>query len=317
MILVWFFIGFIPGHLMYTLSPKMKHYYGLDKPWYLQILDFFGGFFTGNWGRSITYQNTEVFDLIRIWFPRTIEIAIIPMIIVNITAAKLGRYSAVNRGKKKDYILQSFALISVSLPIFWVALLFQFLFRETIPAITFGIIDLPIVGLYSTKYILIKVPYVTGFRTIDTLLNNQLDLFVDTLLHLIVPALVFFVATFGGLFRSCRSCMLDVINEDYIRTARAKGCLEKAVVNKHAFRNALMPWSTFIGFNVGYLISGAAIIEIIFDFGGIGKGLIIGLVNSDYFLIRGCVVIFCLVNIVVNLTIDVLYAIIDPRVRYS
>jgi ABC-type dipeptide/oligopeptide/nickel transport system permease component len=334
-ILVWFFIGFIPGDPIAQplarlsfgmgavdteiLRQRLLHDFGLDKPWFMQLLDFFVGIFTGNWGLAIgdAHYKTEVFDLIRVWFPRTMEVAIIPMIVVNILAAKFGKYSAVNRGKRGDHAVRGIALMMVSLPAFWVALLFQFLFREAIPAITFGVIDLPIVGLYSTKYIFIEVPYVTGFRTIDTLLSNKLNLFVDTLLHLIVPTLVFLVAVFGHMLRISRSCMLDVIETDYIRTARAKGCSEKDVINRHAFRNALVPYSTFIGFNIGYFISGAAYIEYIFDFNGIGKGMVNAFLQTDYFIIRGCVVIFCFINITLNLAVDVLYAILDPRITYG
>jgi len=332
---VWVFIGFIPGspidrplaRLTVGFAPfeiaqlrlELLKEFGLDKPFFLQLADFFGGIFTGNWGLSIAEQTfkTEVFDLIKVYFPRTLEIAIIPMIVVNIAAVKIGKYTAIKRGKAGDHIFRGIAIVLVSLPAFWVALLFQYAFREIVPTLTFGLIDIPVVGLYDTKYTAQSIPFVTGFRTIDSLLSNQLDLFVDTLLHLILPAMVFFIAVFGHMLRPARSCMLDVIENDYIRTARAKGCSEKDVTSKHAFRNALVPYSTFIGFNVGYFISGAAYIEYIFAFNGLGVAMVKGLLATDYFMIRACVVIFCIINIIVNLAIDILYAVLDPRISYG
>ncbi|KKN53467.1 hypothetical protein LCGC14_0602150 [marine sediment metagenome] len=332
---VWFFIGFIPGSpidrplarltvgfepfMIEEIRAELLHTYGLDKPFFLQLTDFFGGIFTGNWGLSINeqYEGLEVFDLIKVFFPRTLEIAIIPMIVVNLAAVKVGKYTAIHRGKTGDHVFRGIALVLVSLPAFWVALLLQYAFRELVPAMTFGLIDLPVVGLYSTRYIGQNLPYVTGFRTIDSLLANRLDFFLDTILHLILPAFVFFIAVFGHMLRPARACMLDVIENDYIRTARAKGCTEKDVTNKHAFRNALVPYSTFIGFNVGYFIAGAAYIELIFGFNGLGNAMVTALLATDYFMIRGAVVIFCLINIVVNLTIDVLYAVLDPRITYT
>ncbi|MHA1933245.1 MAG: ABC transporter permease [Promethearchaeota archaeon] len=331
---VWFFIGFIPGSpidrplarltvgfepfMIEEVRADLLHQYGLDKPFFMQLVDFFSGIFTGNWGLSINeqYEGMQVFDLIKVYFPRTLEVAIIPMIVVNLAAAKIGKYTALRRGKTGDHVFRGIALVLVSLPAFWVALLFQYAFREIVPALTFGLIDIPVVGLSSNRFTG-NIPFITGFRTIDALLTNNLALFLDTLLHLILPAVVFFIAVFGHMLRPARSCMLDVIENDYIRTARAKGLSEKDVTNKHAFRNALVPYSTFIGFNVGYFISGAAYIELIFGFNGLGKAMVTALLATDYFMIRGCVVIFCLINIGVNLTVDVMYAVLDPRISYG
>ena len=385
MALLWIFIGFIPGDPIQTLMAQQtaedpasyelirQQYlreYGFDKPWFAQLWDFLIGIFRGQWGKSIStaHQGTDVFDLIKIYFPHTIELAIIPIIVVNVAAAKLGKFTATRRGKRGDHAVRGTAIMMVSLPAFWVALIMQFLFREVISIkrnpnlivflfvsvicllivfilskkfmnenwrhrkslftglyvllffsafiLILAIIDLPVVGLYSTKYIAREVPIVTGFRMIDTLLSNQLDLFIDTLLHLILPSIVFFITVFGHTLRFSRSCMLDVIEEDYIRTARAKGSSEKDVINKHAYRNALIPYSTFVGFNIGFFIAGAAYIEFIFDFNGIGKAMVNAFQTVDFFMIRGCVVIFCLIVIFINIIVDVLYAVLDPRITY-
>jgi dipeptide transport system permease protein len=378
--LLWIFIGFIPGDPIQALMAQQtmedpaalelvrQQYmreYGFDKPWYAQLWDFFIGIFKGKWGKSIStvHLGTDVFDLIKIYFPHTLELAIIPIIIVNVAAAKLGKYTATHRGEKGDHVVRGTSIMMVSLPAFWVALIMQYLFRAVVPnlvlffLVTFigalivfilskkfvnknwrykkplfsvlfvllffsmfllilAIIDLPVVGLFSTKYMARNVPTVTGFRLIDTLLSNQLDLFIDTLLHLILPSIVFFMTVFGHTLRFSRSCMLDVIEEDYIRTARAKGSSEKDVINKHAYRNALIPYSTFVGFNVGFFVAGAAYIEYIFDFNGIGKAMVNAFQELDYFMIRGCVVIFCLIVIIINIVVDVLYAVLDPRIVY-
>lgn len=334
-IAVWILIGFIPGDPIETLLARFVGGYepdeiealrielmadfGLDKPLFMQLLDFFFGIFTGDWGLSMavdTYK-VPVFELIMRYFPRTLELAIIPLIVVNILAAFLGKYTAVHRGKKSDSAIRGLSILLVSLPAFWVALLFQYAFRVIIPSITFGLIDLPVSGLFSSEYYAVPVPPVTGFRTIDTLLMNRVDMFLDTLMHLIVPSLVFIFVVFGHMMRPARSCMLDVIESDYIRTARAKGTPEKQVINKHAFRNALIPYSTFIGFNIGYFIAGAAYIEFIFGFHGLGAATVNAFLVTDYFMIRGLVVIFCLINIFVNLFVDVMYAILDPRISYG
>ena len=335
MIAVWFFIGFIPGDPVEILLARftggfepdeieqmrvrLMEEFGLNKPWYMQLLDFFAGIFTGDWGMSIAVDTfrVPVFDLIKVYFPRTLEFTLIPMIVVNLLAAKLGKYTAVNRGKKGDQIFRGISIMLVSLPAFWVALFCQYAFRVIILDITFGLIDLPVSGLFSSEYFATRVPFVTGFRTIDTLLMNRVDMFLDTLLHLIVPAIVFLFTTFGHMLRPARSCMLDIIESDYIRTARAKGTREKDVINKHAFRNALVPYSTFIGFNVGYFISGAAYVELIFGFNGLGAAIVGAFLEVDYFMIRGIVVVFCLINIFVNLAVDVVYAILDPRITYT
>ncbi len=379
--LLWIFIGFIPGDPIQALMARVTaedpsqreiirldymRQYGFDKPWFAQLWDFLLGIFRGEWGLSISlqHQGTDVFDLIKVYFPHTLELAIIPIIIVNVTAAKLGKYTATHRGEKGDHAVRGTAIMMVSLPAFWVALVMQYLFRAVIPnligfllvsfisvlivfilskkfinenwryrkplfsglyillffsmfILILALIDIPVVGLYSTRYIHRNVPTVTGFRLIDTLLSNQLDLFIDTLLHLILPSIVFFMTVFGHTLRFSRSCMLDVIEEDYIRTARAKGSPEKDVINKHAYRNALIPYSTFVGFNVGFFVAGAAYIEYIFDFNGIGKAMVNAFQEVDYFMIRGCVVIFCLIVIIINIVVDVLYAVLDPRIVYK
>ena len=378
--LLWVFIGFIPGDPIQALmalqsaedpaayeivrQEYMKQY-GFDKPWFMQLWDFFLGIFRGKWGLSIStaHQGTDVFDLIKVYFPHTLELAIIPIIIVNVAAAKLGKYSATHRGQKGDHAVRGTSIMMVSLPAFWVALVMQYLFRAVIPdligvllvtsicllivfilskkfineswryrkplftglyillfftmfLLILAIIEVPVVSLYSAKYMARNVPTVTGFRLIDTLLSNQLDLFMDTLLHLILPSIVFFITVFGHTLRFSRTCMLDVIEEDYIRTARAKGSSEKDVINKHAYRNALIPYSTFVGFNIGFFVAGAAYIEYIFDFNGIGKAMVNAFQELDYFMIRGCVVIFALIVIVINIVVDVLYVVLDPRIIY-
>ncbi|MHA1728236.1 MAG: ABC transporter permease [Promethearchaeota archaeon] len=281
--LVWYLCNFIPG------IPNQYRYLAPDQ---------------------------EVWYLLRHYIPQTMEIAFIPLIFINIFAVKLGKYAVSHRGQKSDSFLRMGTLMAVSLPVFWVALIIQHLFTVPIPSWTFGIINLPAVGLYSVKNAAIKFPFITGFRTVDTLLSNQLTLFMDTLLHLIVPSSIFFIIYIGRLARIARSCMLDVIEEDYIRTARAKGCSEKNVLNKHVFRNTIVTYSTFFGLNASEILSGAIYIEIIFDIRGLGAAMIYAIQNTDYFMIRGCVIVFCFIYFILNLIVDILYSIFDPRIIY-
>ncbi len=280
---------------------------GLDKPILEQYFIYLGRLFTGDWGLSSHYRGIAVWDIVTERFFRTFDIALFAIIIASILGIKTGVISATHRNKAKDTFLRGFALVGVSIPVFWMGLLFQYLFGWQL-----GL--LPATG-YKSSGIGDPVP-ITHFRIIDCLLSGDMHLLIDYIEHLILPVLCLTIITLASITRQTRSSMLEVLEQDYVRTARAKGCKEKDVINTHARKNALIPTITIIGLNFGGLLGGAVLTESTFNLHGMGELLIISIQNVDYWIINGIVFITTLVFIIVNLSIDVLYGIIDPRIRY-
>jgi len=291
------------------LYHQMKCQLGLCDPILIQYFRYLGELFTGHWGVSVSIvRNQPVWDLVMERLPLTIDLTVYSMAISSYLGIKAGVLSATHRNDSPDTIVRGFALVGVALPVFFLGMLLQFtlgyqlkLFEPT--------------GHLTAAYQ--DPPYVTGFILIDALLSGYWYLIGDYLWHLALPVFCLSFITLASITRQTRSSMLEVLEQDFVRTARAKGCKEKAVIHSHALRNALIPTVTIIGLNIAGLLGGAVLTETTFGLNGIGKLFIDAILLYDYWVLAALVFLITIIFIVANLMTDVLYAILDPRIRYS
>lgn len=281
---------------------------GLDRPLIEQFFRYIRDLFIGNWGTSISInEGTDVWDLVWQRFPRTLDLTIFSVLISGFIGIKTGVISASHRNKPKDTVVRGISLIGVSIPVFWLGILLQNLLTYRIPI------------LPSSHFKTAWYPdpnFVTGFRLIDSLISGEIYIAIDYMIHLILPVFCLAFITLASITRQTRSSMLEVLEQDYVRTARAKGCKEKDVLNTHALKNALIPTITVIGLNFSGLLTGAILTETTFNFHGIGEMLLASIVASDYYVLSALVFTAALIFVGINLFIDLMYAIVDPRIRY-
>ena len=315
--LIFILSEFMPGDPTYAFLPQnftreqylaIRRWLGIDDPLLVRYFRYMGDLFTGNWGRSlIISQGAPVWDLVWERFPRTMELSIFSIIIASFIGIKAGVISARHRNKPKDTIIRGISLVGVAMPIFWMGTLLQYF-------LTYQIDLFPAVH-FKTPYF-IDPPQITGFRLIDSLLSGKIYLFTDTIMHLILPVACLSFITLASITRQTRSSMLEVLELDYIRTARAKGCIETDVIRTHALKNALIPTSTIIGLSFGSLISGAILTETTFSLHGMGELLINAITRYDFYVINASVFLIALTFVIINLFMDIIYGFLDPRIRY-
>jgi len=286
---------------------QFRHELGLDQPVWKQFLDYVWGILHGDFGKSLVTNEkvvTEFFTL----FPATVELSFAAMLFATIIGIPAGAIAAVKRGSRYDQTLMGISVAGFSMPIFWWGLLLIMLVAERLHLT-------PVSGRID----LIKFFFepVTGFMLIDSLLSDQKGAFLDALHHLILPMIVLGTVPLAVIARMTRSSMLEVLSEDYVRTARAKGLAPFRVIGLHALRNALIPVVTVIGLSVGSLMAGAVLTETIFSWPGIGKWLIESIGRRDYPALQGGVMLVSAIVILVNLGVDVLYGVINPRIRHG
>jgi peptide/nickel transport system permease protein len=291
-----------------SLYDSLRHELGLDQPIVIQFFRYLGNLFTGNWGESVVYAPTQpVYQLIWNKLPTTVDLTIFTMIIASYVGIKVGVISAKHRNKAQDTILRGISIFGVAIPVFFLGLLMQYIF-----SINLGIF--PATGIKTGAYE--RPTRITGFYIIDGLISGKLYLVWDYLLHMILPVFCLAFITIASITRQTRSSMLEVLEQDYIRTARAKGVREKDVINHHALKNALIPTVTVIGINFAYLLSGAVLTEYTFNLGGIGSLYVAAVTTSDYWLLNAVVFVITLIFVSATLITDLLYALLDPRIRY-
>jgi ABC-type dipeptide/oligopeptide/nickel transport system permease component len=279
---------------------------GLNDPIWKQYLDFVIGALHGDLGTSY-YTHTSVTTEIMSRFPATIELAIVAIIIASIVGIALGVVSAVNKGKFIDAFSTLLALIGVSMPIFWLGILFIILFTGILHILPSGGRIDPIMQPYGG----------TGLFLIDTLLSGDFEAFGNALVHMIMPACALSMYSMAIITRMTRSSMLDTLNEDYVRTARAKGLPSGKVTRHHALRNAMLPVSTVIGLQLGSLLGGALLTETVFAWPGIGKYVVECILKSDFPVVQGVVLLIGVIFVLINLVVDIIYAFLDPRIKYT
>lgn len=313
------YLNKIGGQLNREVYERELRRVGWYDPWYVKLGIYLRNFFTGEWGESfIVLPGAKVIDVIAEIFPKTIELMIFSIVIVPIIAIKLGVTSAKHKDKPKDTLIRGFAIVGAGFPVFYIATLLQLFIRLSLRDFTGGGISIEVV--YSNNPSLTPpVPsggVGTGFRIIDSVLYNRQLYLWDTLIHLILPVICMIFVSLSGVTRQTRSSMLDVLDQDYIRTARAKGVAEKDVINKHALRNAILPTSHLVIAGTAGALLGSLFVEVTFNYTGFGYYMIQAIYNGDYLLINGLLVFSCLIIISGTLVADVAYTIVDPRIMY-
>ncbi len=279
---------------------------GLDQPLLVQYFDYVKNIASGDLGRSLITK-TPVTEEFLTLFPATVELASCAALFAILVGLPCGIIAAVKRGSLFDHSVMTFSLTGYSMPIFWWALLLMLVF-----SVNLGIT--PVSGRLDVTY---WIDEVTGFMLIDTLLSGEEGAFLSALHHLVLPGIVLGTIPMAVIARMTRSSMLEVLGEDYIRTARSKGMAPLRVIVVHALRNALIPVITVIGLQVGILLSGAILTETIFAWPGIGKWLIESIGRRDYPVVQGGILIVATIIIVVNLLVDILYGVVNPRIRHG
>lgn len=310
------FIRMLPGDPIIVMSGErgvsderykaLMEQFGYDRPFLQQYWDYLLGVIQGDLGQSFVTKK-PVWDEFFTLFPATLELSICAMIFAVALGLPAGVIAAVNRGKFYDRALMTTALIGYSMPIFWWALL--------LIIVVSGMMGLtPVSGRISLLY---YFDTKTGFMLIDSFLSGQKGAFSSAVQHLILPTIVLGTIPLAVIARQTRSAMLEVLSEDYIRTAKAKGLAPGRVNGVHALRNALIPVITVIGLSVGTLLAGAILTETIFSWPGIGKWMVDSIFRRDYPVVQGGLLLIGAMVMIVNLSVDVLYGFINPKIRKS
>jgi dipeptide transport system permease protein len=315
-LLAFFLIRIVPGDPIETMAgergidpvrhTELLREYGLDRPVLVQYGRYVERVLHGDLGRSIVTRE-PVIDEFAALFPATVELAISAMLFAVLIGLPAGILAAVKRNSIFDHGLMGLSLVGYSMPIFWWGLLLILLFSVTL--------DLtPVSGRIDVQYF---IEPVTGFLLIDSLLSGEEGAFASALSHLVLPAIVLGTVPLAVIARMTRSAMLEVLGEDYIRTARAKGLSPFRVIAVHALRNALIPIVTTIGLQVGVLFTGAILTETIFSWPGVGKWLVEAINRRDYPVLQGGILLIGTVVMAVNLAVDLTYGLINPRIRHA
>lgn len=279
---------------------------GLDQPFHVQFYRFFTGLLRGDLGRSIRTHEKITTELVQ-RFPATCELTVASMMLAVVVGIAAGLWAAVRRGKIADLLSMILATAGISIPVFWLALMLVLLLAFYVPLF-------PVSGRLSTD---IYFEPVTYFYVIDALLHGDFAACGDVLWHLFLPALTLGTIPMAVIARMTRASLIDVLGEDYIRTAWAKGLQQRVVIVRHALKNAFIPTLTVIALEFGYLLGGAVITETIFAWPGVGRWLFLAVQARDFRAVQGGVLLLAAVFVLANLIADVLYAWLDPRIRYD
>lgn len=261
---------------------------GLDKPLHIQYLTWMGSIFKGDWGRSLQLKR-EVLPLVLGRFQATAILTLTSIIMATIIGVFSGTVSAAKQYSWLDRTMMFISLVGFCLPVFWLGLLLQLLFGLKLEW-------LPMTGMYSV---------------------GTEGSFADLLKHLVLPSITLAAGAAAVIARMTRSSMLEVIRQDYIRTAKAKGLANKVVIFRHALKNAMIPVVTVVGMQVGFLLAGAVLAEMVFSWPGIGMLMVNGILARDFPLVQGSILLVATSYVLVNLVVDVLYALLDPKIAYS
>lgn len=303
--------GFVTSEAQLRNLPAIIEQYGLDRPWYVQYWNWLSQAVQGNLGFS-RVTNQLVSTTIRQRLPNTIELAVLTIIPTIGLGIWLGTVAALNRDRAADQISRISSIFFWSLPTFVLAIWLLIFFYGGFNLFGLGQLS----ANFAREVVRPEFERYTGFMTLDALLNRRFDIFRDALMHLVLPVSTLVLVISAQIVRVMRSSLLDTLSQDYVRTARAKGLQESVVNRKHARRNALIPVLTLSGFTLVGLLNGAVIIEVIFALPGIGKWLADAAVQLDYAAVLGGAVFVGMLVVIGNLVVDILYAVVDPRIRY-
>jgi peptide/nickel transport system permease protein len=282
---------------------QIREHLGLNQPLYVQYGMFLKRLMRGDLGETI-WTRQKVWIEVKQRFPATIELSLVALFISCVAGIILGIISATKQYSVFDYVSMIGALAGVSMPIFWLGLVFMLIFSLNLGW-------LPLSGRLSIG---VDLDVVTNFYILDAVITRNWPAFKDTVWHIIMPAVTLSTIPTAIVARMTRSAMLDVLRQDYIKTAKAKGLSQFAVIFKHALRNAMIPVVTTIGLQFGVLLGGAILTETIFAWPGVGKWMYDAVMQRDYMVIQGGTLLIAGLFVVINLFVDVLYAVINPRI---
>jgi peptide/nickel transport system permease protein len=316
-VLLAVFVGLhvLPGNVAQSIAGThgsaadvnlIAHELGLDRPLPVQFWDYLRGVLHGNLGTSFRTHDPVTEDL-ALAFPYTVQLTLAAFVLASVFGVLAGVVAAVYRGTWVDSVTMTFVLVGISMPIFWTGVLLILLFAVDVPAF-------PLAGVLTPGT---AVPGPTGLPILDGLLTGNLPGFVDALRHLVLPALTLATYPVAFIARITRAAMLEVLDEEYLRTARSKGLPTRVVILKHALRNAALPIVTTMGVQLGTLLSGAVLTETIFSIPGLGRLTVASILFRDYPTVQGVVLVTAFLFVAVNIATDALYALLDPRIRYT
>jgi dipeptide transport system permease protein len=315
-LLTFLLIRLIPGDPIETMAGErgidpvrhemLRHEYGFDRPVLIQYGIYIARVLRGDLGVSAVTHAPVLQEFATLW-PATIELALSAMLFALILGLPAGIIAAVKRNSIFDHGVMGISLAGYSMPIFWWGLLAIMVFSSLLHLT-------PVSGRIDVKYF---IEPVTGFLLIDSWISGEPGAFRSALSHLVLPMIVLGTQSLATIARMTRSAMLEVLGEDYIRTARAKGLPPRWVIGAHALRNALIPVITVIGLQVGRILTGAILTETIFSWPGVGKWLVEGIFRRDYPVLQGGILLLGIMVMTVNLTVDLLYGVINPRIRHT
>ena len=313
-VLIFVLIRLAPGdpaqvmageHASAKILAATRAKWGLDKPIVEQYFIWLEHIVRGDFGHSIVSHESVLRELL-LRFPNTFELSLFAMIFAILIGIPAGITSAVRRYSFFDYISMFIALAGVSMPVFWLGIMLIIIFGVKLNWLPVG----GRLGVYTS------IRPITHFYLIDSLIELNFPAFLDTLKHLILPSIALGTIPMAFLARITRSSMLDVLHQDYIRTARSKGVKESVVIRKHALRNALIPILTAAGTEFALLMGGAILTETVFSWPGLGRYVVQAVYARDYPAVQGSVLFIAFLVTIVNLSVDILYAYIDPRIKY-
>ena len=284
-----------------------KQRWGLDRPLYEQYFAFMGNLARGDLGTSINTRRPIMADVSQ-FLPATVELSTVAILFALVVGLPLGTFAALHRDGPIDHLARLVSLVGVSIPIFWLATVSLVIFYAALQIA---------VGPGRLGPQIQPPPTTTGFLTLDSLLAGDLTTFHSAVDHLMLPGIVLGSSVMGLITRVTRSSLLEVLGQDYVRTARAKGLVERLVIGRHALRNALIPTVTVLGLAYGSLLSGAVMTETIFAWPGLGRYAYQSAISNDFPAIMGVTFVIALIYIIVNLLVDMTYALLDPQIRYS
>jgi peptide/nickel transport system permease protein len=304
---------------------------GLDKPIVIQFGVYVSEIAQGDFGTSFRYSK-PITELLVERLPTTLELAFAALLIAVVVGIPLGVISAVRHNTWVDVSTMMWANIGVSMPVFWLGLMLAYVFALTLKGTPFqlppsgrlsaGIVTVPFFATWGMQmsegtFAYTILDFLSRMNIINAILSGNWILFNDAITHLILPALALSTIPMALIARMTRSSMLDVLGQDFIRTARAKGLASRTVILKHAFRNALLPLITVIGLSLGGLLGGAVLTETVFNLSGVGRILYDGITARDYGIVQGFTVVIAIFFVALNLIVDISYAYLDPRIRLT
>ena len=283
---------------------KIRQNLGLDRPFHERFITYIAGLARGDLGKSLLTRRL-VSDDLRLRFPATFELAFLSGIVIVTLGLTMGIISAIRAGGRLDFLIRMFAVVGLGTPSFVLGLLLQLVFAKSLDLF-------PLEGRLNV--LMAPPPFVTGMYTVDSLLAGQWDVFWSSLHHLALPVAALSLGRLAVGARFTRGSMLEVLSQPYIRMARAKGLRERRVIYRHAFRNALIPVVTALGIQIGFLLSGAVLVEVVFTWPGLGRYLVKSVISSDFFATIGAVLVIAIIFVVSNMIVDLLYFQLDPRI---